>query len=130
MAWLPRPFPWAPAPPPSAKIMRNLGELIAQHVPQIARTETQGHRARSIARRANSWCPARPTTSTTLPRCARDGHTYPTPTHLNYTLFHPVGVGALIIRGTCRSMTSTWKVAPCLAFGNTVVLENERTRAR
>ena len=29
--------------------------------------------------------------------CTRvDGHTYPTPTHLNYTLFHPVGVCALI----------------------------------
>jgi len=25
-----------------------------------------------------------------------DGHTYPTPTHLNYTLFHPVGVCALV----------------------------------
>jgi 5-oxopent-3-ene-1,2,5-tricarboxylate decarboxylase/2-hydroxyhepta-2,4-diene-1,7-dioate isomerase len=29
--------------------------------------------------------------------CVRvDGHTYPTPTHLNYTLFHPVGVCALV----------------------------------
>jgi 5-carboxymethyl-2-hydroxymuconic-semialdehyde dehydrogenase len=36
--------------------------------------------------------------------CTRvDGHTYPTPTHLNYTLFHPVGVCALISRGTCPS---------------------------
>jgi 5-carboxymethyl-2-hydroxymuconic-semialdehyde dehydrogenase len=29
--------------------------------------------------------------------CVRvDGHTYPTPTHLNYTLWQPVGVCALI----------------------------------
>ena len=29
--------------------------------------------------------------------CTRvDGHTYPTTTHLNYTLYHPVGVCALI----------------------------------
>ena len=47
--------------------------------------------------------------------CTRvDGHTYPTDTHLNYTLFHPTGVCALV---------SPWKVAPCLAFGNTAVLK-------
>jgi 5-carboxymethyl-2-hydroxymuconic-semialdehyde dehydrogenase len=52
-----------------------------------------------------------------------DGHTYPTPTHLNYTLFHPVGVCALISPWNVPFMTATWKVAPCLAFGNTAVLK-------
>ena len=56
--------------------------------------------------------------------CVRvDGHTYPTPTHLNYTLFHPVGVCALISPWNVPFMTATWKVAPCLAFGNTAVLK-------
>ena len=56
--------------------------------------------------------------------CTRvDGHTYPTPTHLNYTLFHPVGVCALISPWNVPFMTATWKVAPCLAFGNTAVLK-------
>ena len=52
-----------------------------------------------------------------------DGHTYPTPTHLNYTLFHPVGVCALISPWNVPFMTGTWKIAPCLAFGNTAVLK-------
>jgi 5-carboxymethyl-2-hydroxymuconic-semialdehyde dehydrogenase len=56
--------------------------------------------------------------------CVRvDGHTYPTPTHLNYTLYHPVGVCALISPWNVPFMTATWKVAPALAFGNTAVLK-------
>src|SRR5258706_7776575 len=56
--------------------------------------------------------------------CVRvDGHTYPTPTHLNYTLFHPVGVCALVSPWNVPFMTGTWKVAPALAFGNTAVLK-------
>src|SRR6202166_2753811 len=56
--------------------------------------------------------------------CVRvDGHTYPTATHLNYTLFHPVGVCALISPWNVPFMTATWKVAPALAFGNTAVLK-------
>jgi 5-carboxymethyl-2-hydroxymuconic-semialdehyde dehydrogenase len=42
---------------------------------------------------------------------------------LNYTLFHPVGVSALISPWNVPFMTATWKVAPCLAFGNTAVLK-------
>jgi 5-carboxymethyl-2-hydroxymuconic-semialdehyde dehydrogenase len=52
-----------------------------------------------------------------------DGHTYPTPTHLNYTLFQPAGVCALISPWNVPFMTATWKVAPALAFGNTAVLK-------
>ena len=56
--------------------------------------------------------------------CTRvDGHTYPTPTHLNYTLYQPVGVCALISPWNVPFMTATWKVAPCLALGNTAVLK-------
>ena len=56
--------------------------------------------------------------------CVRvDGHTYPTDTHLNYTLYHPVGVCALISPWNVPFMTATWKVAPALAFGNTAVLK-------
>ena len=57
--------------------------------------------------------------------CTRtDGHTYPVDgAMLNYTLFHPVGVCALISPWNVPFMTATWKVAPCLAFGNTAVLK-------
>jgi len=57
--------------------------------------------------------------------CTRtDGDTYPVDgVMLNYTLFHPVGVCALISPWNVPFMTATWKVAPCLAFGNTAVLK-------
>jgi 5-carboxymethyl-2-hydroxymuconic-semialdehyde dehydrogenase len=50
-------------------------------------------------------------------------HLPDTPTHLNYTLFQPVGVCALISPWNVPFMTATWKTAPCLAFGNTAVLK-------
>jgi 5-carboxymethyl-2-hydroxymuconic-semialdehyde dehydrogenase len=42
---------------------------------------------------------------------------------LNYTLYQPVGVCALISPWNVPFMTATWKVAPCLALGNTAVLK-------
>jgi 5-carboxymethyl-2-hydroxymuconic-semialdehyde dehydrogenase len=119
-------FPaWAHTPAPErAKIMRRLGELITQHVPDIARTETQDT-GQVIAQTSKQLVPrAADNFSYFAEMCTRvDGHTYPTPTHLNYTLFHPVGVCALISPWNVPFMTSTWKVAPCLAFGNTAVLK-------
>src|SRR5215813_14581613 len=119
-------FPaWAGKPATErATLLRKLGDLIAQHVAALARTETQ-----------DTGQPIAQTRKQLVPRaadnfyyfaeiCTRvDGHTYPTPTHLNYTLFQPVGVCALISPWNVPFMTATWKVAPALAFGNTVVLK-------
>jgi 5-carboxymethyl-2-hydroxymuconic-semialdehyde dehydrogenase len=119
-------FPaWAHTPAPErAKVMRRLGELITQNVPDIARTETQDT-GQCISQTGKQLVPrAADNFSYFAEMCTRvDGHTYPTPTHLNYTLFHPVGVCALISPWNVPFMTSTWKVAPCLAFGNTAVLK-------
>jgi acyl-CoA reductase-like NAD-dependent aldehyde dehydrogenase len=73
-------FPaWAARPATErAALMRKLGDLITQHVPEIARTETQDT-GQTIARPASSWCRARPTTSTTSPRCACGWTATPTP---------------------------------------------------
>src|SRR5579862_7514313 len=119
-------FPaWAARPAGErAALMHRLGELISGQVAALARTETQ-----------DTGQPITQTGKQLLPRaadnfhyfaemCVRvDGHTYPTPTHLNYTLFHPVGVCALISPWNVPFMTATWKVAPALAFGNTAVLK-------
>src|ERR1700681_2641567 len=119
-------FPrWAGKPAPErAALLRKLGSLIAQNVPDIARTET-----------LDTGQPIAQTAKQLVPRSADNfyyfadmcvrvvGHTYPTATHLNYTLFHPVGVCALISPWNVPFMTSTWKVAPALAFGNTAVLK-------
>ena len=119
-------FPrWAGTPAAErAKVMRRLGDLIAQEAPAIAQMETRdtgqviGQTGKALIPRAadNFYYFAE--------MCTRvDGHTYPTPTHLNYTLFHPVGVCALISPWNVPFMTATWKTAPCLAFGNTAVLK-------
>jgi len=119
-------FPkWAAlAAPERATLIRRLGELIAKNVPEIAQTETDDS-GQVIAQTGKQLVPrAADNFSYFAEMCVRvDGHTYPTPTHLNYTLFHPVGVCALISPWNVPFMTATWKVAPCLAFGNTAVLK-------
>jgi 5-carboxymethyl-2-hydroxymuconic-semialdehyde dehydrogenase len=119
-------FPkWAATPATErAKVMHRLGDLIAQHVAEIARTETQDC-GQTIVQTGKQLIPrAADNFHYFAEMCTRvDGHTYPTPTHLNYTLFHPVGVCALISPWNVPFMTATWKVAPCLAFGNTAVLK-------
>ncbi|AEG91244.1 5-carboxymethyl-2-hydroxymuconate semialdehyde dehydrogenase [Ramlibacter tataouinensis] len=119
-------FPaWAGMPAPQrARLIRRLGDLVAAHVPAIARTETDDT-GQVIAQTGKQLVPrAADNFHYFAEMCTRvDGHTYPTETHLNYTLFHPVGVCALISPWNVPFMTATWKVAPCLAFGNTAVLK-------
>jgi 5-carboxymethyl-2-hydroxymuconic-semialdehyde dehydrogenase len=107
-----------------AALVRKLGDLIAKSVPALARTESQDT-GQPIAQTGKALIPrAADNFYYFAEMCVRvDGHTYPTPTHLNYTLFHPVGVCALISPWNVPFMTATWKVAPALAFGNTVVLK-------
>jgi 5-carboxymethyl-2-hydroxymuconic-semialdehyde dehydrogenase len=107
-----------------ARLMHRLGDLITANVPQIARTESMDT-GQVIAQTGQQLVPrAADNFHYFAEMCTRtDGHTYPTSTHLNYTLFHPVGVCALISPWNVPFMTATWKVAPCLAFGNTAVLK-------
>ena len=49
---------------------------------------------------------------------------YPMDTgYINYALYEPVGVAALITPWNVPMMLETWKIGPALAFGNTVVLK-------
>ena len=119
-------FPaWAARPAADrAKRMRALGELITRHVPALSEMETRDT-GQPLAQTRRQLVPrAADNFHYFAEMCVRvDGHTYPTDSHLNYTLFHPVGVCALISPWNVPFMTSTWKVAPCLAFGNTAVLK-------
>jgi 5-carboxymethyl-2-hydroxymuconic-semialdehyde dehydrogenase len=119
-------FPaWAGRPAAErAARLRKLGDLITQHVPDIADTETRDT-GQVIAQTAKQLVPRSADNFYYFAEmCVRvDGHTYPTTSHLNYTLFHPVGVCALISPWNVPFMTATWKVAPALAFGNTAVLK-------
>jgi 5-carboxymethyl-2-hydroxymuconic-semialdehyde dehydrogenase len=119
-------FPaWAARPATErAKAMVRLGDLIAKHVSEIAQIETRDT-GQTISQTGKQLVPrAADNFYYFAEMCTRvDGHTYPTPTHLNYTLYHPVGVCALISPWNVPFMTGTWKIAPCLAFGNTAVLK-------
>jgi len=119
-------FPaWASRPAAErASLLRKLGDLIAQNVATLARTETTDT-GQPIAQTGKQLIPrAAENFYYFAEMCVRvDGYTYPTPTHLNYTLFQPVGVCALISPWNVPFMTATWKVAPALAFGNTAVLK-------
>src|SRR5579864_4482779 len=107
-----------------AALLCKLGDLITKYVPEIARTETRDT-GQVLAQTARQLIPRSADNFYYFAEmCVRvDGHTYPTATHLNYTLFHPVGVCALISPWNVPFMTATWKVAPALAFGNTAVLK-------
>jgi len=120
-------FPkWANTPAKQrAKLMRKLGELIDQHVGEIAALET-----------LDTGLPIHQTKNVLIPRashnfeffaevCTRmDGRSYPVDDQmLNYTLYQPVGVCALVSPWNVPFMTATWKTAPCLALGNTAVLK-------
>jgi 5-carboxymethyl-2-hydroxymuconic-semialdehyde dehydrogenase len=120
-------FPkWAGTPQKErARLMRRLGDLITQHVPEIAETETRDC-GQTIAQTGKQLVPrAADNFHFFAEVCTRmDGHTYPVDgAMLNYTLFQPVGVCALISPWNVPFMTATWKVAPCLALGNTAVLK-------
>ncbi len=119
-------FPaWAARPATErAGLLRKVGALITKHVAELADTETRDT-GQVISQTARQLVPrAADNFHYFAEMCTRvDGHTYPTPTHLNYTLFHPVGVCALISPWNVPFMTATWKLAPALAFGNTVVLK-------
>jgi len=119
-------FPkWAALPAAErARMMVRLGDLIAANVAEIAQIETRDT-GQTISQTGKQLVPrAADNFYYFAEMCKRvDGHTYPTPTHLNYTLYHPVGVCALISPWNVPFMTGTWKIAPCLAFGNTAVLK-------
>ncbi len=52
---------------------------------------------------------------------ANDGQALPTNTHLNYTIRQPIGPVGVITPWNTPFMLSTWKIAPALAAGCTVV---------
>ncbi|MCA8334665.1 5-carboxymethyl-2-hydroxymuconate semialdehyde dehydrogenase [Burkholderia multivorans] len=120
-------FPkWANTPAKErAKLMRRLGVLIEKNVPTLAALETQ-----------DTGLPIAQTSKQLIPRASENfhffaevcvqmnGRTYPVDDQmLNYTLYQPVGVCALISPWNVPFMTATWKTAPCLALGNTAVLK-------
>jgi 5-carboxymethyl-2-hydroxymuconic-semialdehyde dehydrogenase len=118
--------PWPRLSPEArAKLLRRIADLIEKHADEIA--------AREIA---DTGVPLKQIKGGAIPRAAYNfhyfaaltgrltGESYPVgDTFLNYSLRRPVGVAGLITPWNVPFMLETWKVAPCLAFGNTCILK-------
>lgn len=120
-------FPgWSATPAKErGRLMRNLGDLIARHVPELAEMETRDC-GQVIGQTKKALIPRAADNFYYFAELAQHQHgeTYDSDTgHLNYTLWQPVGVCALISPWNVPFMTATWKTAPCLALGNTAVMK-------
>ena len=120
-------FPgWAATPAKErARLMRKVGDLIAQNVPELAELESRDS-GQVIAQTGKALIPRAADNFYYFAELAQHQHgeTYDSDTgHLNYTLWQPVGVCALISPWNIPFMTATWKTAPCLALGNTAVMK-------
>jgi 5-carboxymethyl-2-hydroxymuconic-semialdehyde dehydrogenase len=120
-------FPgWAATPAKErGRLLRRLGDLIAADVPALAELETRDC-GQVIGQTKKALIPRAADNFYYFAELAQHQHgeTYDSDTgHLNYTLWQPVGVCALVSPWNVPFMTATWKTAPCLALGNTAVMK-------
>ncbi|MCL2656235.1 MAG: 5-carboxymethyl-2-hydroxymuconate semialdehyde dehydrogenase [Betaproteobacteria bacterium] len=120
-------FPaWSKTPAKErARLMRNVGDLIIKHVPELSELETKDC-GQVIGQTKKALIPRAADNFYYFAELAQHQHgeTYDSDTgHLNYTLWQPVGVCALVSPWNVPFMTATWKTAPCLALGNTAVMK-------
>jgi 5-carboxymethyl-2-hydroxymuconic-semialdehyde dehydrogenase len=108
-----------------AKKIRLIGDLILGHANEIAKLEIE-----------DTGIPRRQIMKGAIPRAADNfyffadqllhlhGKAYAVDNEwINYTVYRPIGVAGLITPWNTPFMLETWKVAPALASGNTVVLK-------
>jgi len=107
-----------------ARVLHRLADLVDEHADELAELEiADGGKTRHQARHAD------------LPRVSHNfrffadyaalaaNEAYPDGALLSYTLSPPAGVVSAIGPWNAPLMLASWKIAPALAFGNTVVLK-------
>jgi 5-carboxymethyl-2-hydroxymuconic-semialdehyde dehydrogenase len=118
--------PWPRMPAAErARYLRRIGDLILKRAEEIAYLEvldvgmpiTQAGKGAIPRAAENFYFFAEMATRITGETYPKDGE------FLNYTIRKPVGVAGLITPWNTPFMLETWKVAPCLAAGNTCVLK-------
>lgn len=117
-------FPaWAATPGEERrKILNRMADLIAERADQIAAVECLDagqcwrFMSKAALRGAENFRFFADRAAT-----AADGQALPTAAHLNYTTRKPIGPVAVITPWNTPFMLSTWKIAPALAAGCTVV---------
>lgn len=110
-------------------ILKRFADAIRRHADELARIETY-----DVGR------PLRENTGGYLERAASNieffadfavlqgSEAYPMDSgYINYVLRQPVGVAVLITPWNIPLLLETWKIGPCLAFGNTCVLKPAET---
>lgn len=117
---------WRRMPPiDRGKLLRRLGDLFAEHANELAQIETRdnGKLIREMAGQLN----AIPNWYYFYAGLADKilGDVIPTekPNFLNYSLREPLGVIGAIVPWNSPLLLATWKLAPALAAGNTIVIK-------
>lgn len=108
-----------------SKLLRNVGDLITKHVPELSEMETNDC-GQVIGQTGKALIPRAAHNFYYFAELAehQHGESFDSDTgHMNYTMWKPVGVCALISPWNVPFMTATWKTAPCLALGNTAVMK-------
>ena len=108
-----------------AKILYKLADLVEKNIDELAQTDTM-----------DMGKPIMQSRSKDIPRTVdnfrffadyiklSENESFPMSDHYHiYTRYDPVGVTAAISPWNFPMMLASWKVAPALAFGNTVVLK-------
>ncbi len=114
---------WSATPGVERKrILHRVADLIERHAHQIAVTECvdTGQTMRFMSHAALRGA-ANFRFFADLAPGANDGQALPTDHHLNYTTRHAIGPVGVITPWNTPFMLSTWKIAPALAAGCTVV---------
>ena len=117
-------FPqWAATPPQERRrILNRMADLIVEHADEIAAVECldAGQCWRFMSKAAIRGAENFRFFADRAPGAA-DGQALPSAEHLNYTTRKPIGPVAVITPWNTPFMLSTWKIAPALAAGCTVV---------
>lgn len=117
---------WGQASPSARrKVLKAFAEAIRKHHDELAELETLDV-GRTIRDNRAGYIRGLASTIEYFADLAVNvgSEAYPMPSgYLNYVLRSPVGVAGLITPWNVPMMLFTWKLAPALAFGNTVVLK-------
>jgi aminomuconate-semialdehyde/2-hydroxymuconate-6-semialdehyde dehydrogenase len=107
------------------KLLNRLADRIDERADELAAAETRdmgkpisesrGHDLPRVARNFRFFADFQDLGST--------AEAHPMPGHLTYTRYEPKGAAVAISPWNFPLMLASWKVAPALAFGNTVVLK-------
>jgi aldehyde dehydrogenase (NAD+) len=107
------------------RLVRRLGDRLLERADEVARLETL-HNGKPISESRNIEIPASAECFEYYGGWSDKvmGETIPVKgNHLTYTLREPVGVVAAIVPWNFPLLLASWKVAPALACGNTVILK-------